>query len=107
MGRAAAAVGPWARLHVGTASPFGSVVLPHVVLALVLGGIHVLAFALLSRRMPRALFWAAAAGFALLIWIFVQMIFVPFSVLQSVYFVLGLAELGLVLPLLGLFDRRS
>lgn len=88
-------------------SPFGSAVLPGVVLAVVLGGIHVLAFALLSRRMPRALFWAAAAGFATLIWIFVQMIFIPFSVLQAVYFTLGLAELGLVLLLLGLFGRRA
>ncbi|WP_448002111.1 hypothetical protein [Agromyces bauzanensis] len=87
------------------ALPFGSAVLPGVVLAVVLGGIHALAFAMLSRRMPRALFWAAAAGFATLIWIFVQMIFIPFSVLQAVYFVFGLAELGLVLLMLGLFRR--
>lgn len=87
-------------------SPSGSAVLPGVVLAVVLGGIHVLAFAPLSRRLPRALFWAAAAGFATLIWIFVQMIFIPFSVLQAVYVVLGLAESGLVM-LLGLLGRRA
>ncbi|MEV1128555.1 hypothetical protein [Agromyces sp. NPDC049794] len=87
-------------------SPFGSYVLPGVVLAVVLGGLHVLAFAMLSRRMPRALFWSAAAGFATLIWIFVQMIFIPFSVLQAVYFVLGLVELGFVMLVLGLLRRR-
>lgn len=87
-------------------SPFDSYVLPGVVLAVVLGGVHVLAFAMLSRRMPRALFWSAAAGFATLIWIFVQMIFIPFSVLQAVYFVLGLVELGFVMLLLGLLRRR-
>jgi hypothetical protein len=42
------------------------------------------------------------AGYSILIWIFVQMVFVPFSVLQAVYFAAGLAELGLLLQLLGL-----
>ena len=36
-------------------------------------------------------------GFALLIWVFVQMIFIPFSFLQLVYFAFGIAEVGLVM----------
>jgi hypothetical protein len=41
-----------------------------------------------------------------LIWIFIQMVFIPFSVLQAVYFAAGLAELGLLLLLMGLGSPR-
>ena len=84
-------------------SPFDSYVVPGLILAVVVGGVHVAAFVLLERGRPSALFAATAAGYAALIWIFVQMVFIPFSVLQAVYFAAGLAELGLVLLLLGLF----
>jgi hypothetical protein len=84
-------------------SPFDSHVIPGLILAVMVGGVHVAAFVLLERSRPSALFAAAAGGYAVLIWIFVQMLFIPFSVLQAVYFAAGLAELGLVLLLLGLF----
>ena len=83
-------------------SLFSSYLVPALVLALVLGGIHALAFVLLLRRRPSALLASAAAGYAALIWIFVQMMLIPFSFLQAVYFIAGTVELGLVMLLLGL-----
>jgi hypothetical protein len=82
-------------------SPFRSFVIPGVLLTVVLGGVHLVAFVMLLRRHRWAHFVAAGAGFAALIWIFVQMVYIPFSVLQAVYFVCGLAELGFVLLGLG------
>jgi len=86
-------------------SPFDSYLVPGLALALVVGGVHAFAFVGLARQMPWALVMAAAAGFAMLIWIFVQMVFVPFSPLQAVYFGAGLAEIGLVLLLLDVHHR--
>jgi len=83
-------------------SPFSSYLVPGMVLALVLGGVHAIAFVLLLRRRPSALFAAATAGYGALIWIFVQMMVIPFSFLQAVYFMAGAVELGLVLLFLGL-----
>ncbi|WP_353987511.1 hypothetical protein [Ruicaihuangia caeni] len=88
-------------------SPFTSYLLPGLALGLVLGGVHALAFVLLLRRRPAALFAGAAAGYAALIWIFVQMTVIPFSVLQAVYFAAGAIELGLVLLVLGLLPIGS
>jgi hypothetical protein len=89
-------------------SPFASYVVPGILLAVVLGGVHAIAFVAVMRRTRYDFFLAAAAGFAALIWIFVQMLFIPLSFLQAIYFVCGLAEVGLVMVLLGLFapDRR-
>ena len=83
-------------------SAFSSYLVPGLVLALVLGGIHAIAFVLLSRRRPSALLAGATAGYAALIWIFVQMMLIPFSFLQAAYFIAGAVELGLVMLLLGL-----
>lgn len=83
-------------------SPFNSYLVPGLLLALVVGGFHVAGFILLMKHRRRAPLAAAVAGYSILIWIFVQMVFVPFSVLQAVYFAAGLAELGLLLLLLGL-----
>ncbi|TDN92239.1 hypothetical protein [Microbacterium sp. BK668] len=83
-------------------SPFASYLVPGLALALVLGGIHIAAFVAVLRRVPGNLIVAAAAAFAALIWIFVQMIFIPFSFLQAVYFGAGLLEAGLTMVLLGL-----
>ena len=83
-------------------SPFSSYLLPGLVLALVLGGANTIAFVLLLRGRPSALVAAAVAGYAALIWIFVQMMVIPFSLLQAVYFMAGAVELGLVILLLGL-----
>lgn len=88
-------------------SPFSTYLVPGLVLAAVLGGVHAIAFVLLVRRRPAALLFATAAGYAALIWIFVQMTVIPFSVLQAVYFAAGAVELGLVLLLLGLLAGGS
>jgi len=83
-------------------SPFSSYLLPGAVLALVLGGMQLLAFAMLLARHRWSLLAVAVAAFDALIWIFVQMMVIPFSVLQAVYFAAGLAEVGFLLLLLGL-----
>jgi len=88
-------------------SPFTSYVVPGLVLAVIVGGTHILASILTGRGSQVGPFAAAVAGFGLLIWIFVQMMFIPFSPLQAIYFLAGLAELGLVLLGLGLFRRRA
>ncbi|GAA2031599.1 hypothetical protein GCM10009819_14380 [Agromyces tropicus] len=78
-------------------SPFPSYAVPGLVLALVVGGTHGVAFVMTSRRMRWAMLAAAVAGFGMLVWVFVQMAFVPFSPLQAAYFLLGLAEIAAVL----------
>ena len=88
-------------------SPFSSYLVPGLVLALVLGGLNAIAFVLLLQRRPSALFAAATAGYAAIIWIFVQMMVIPFSFLQAVYFIAGAVELGLVMLLLGLLPITS
>jgi hypothetical protein len=84
-------------------SPFTSYVAPGLLLAVVVGGTHLVAALLIGRDSPVGPFAVAVAGFGLLIWIFVQMMFIPFSPLQAAYFAAGLAELGFVLLGLGLF----
>ena len=86
-------------------SPFTSYIIPGLVLAVVVGGTHLLAALLVGRGSRGGPAATAVAAFGLLIWIFVQMMFIPFSVLQAVYFAAGLAELGFVLLGLGLFRR--
>lgn len=78
-------------------SPFTSFVVPGLALAVVVGGTHVLAFVMVARRMRWAMLASAVAGFGVLVWIFVQMIYIPFSFLQLTYFALGIAELAAVL----------
>lgn len=68
---------------------------------LVLGGLHLVVFALVLRRHDRWVLAGAVAAFDALIWIFVQMVFIPFSFLQAFYFALGVAEAGLVMLALG------
>ncbi|QNE36985.1 hypothetical protein [Leifsonia shinshuensis] len=86
-------------------SPFASYLAPGLVLAVVVGGTQLLAAVLVGRGSRSGPLLAAVAGFGLLIWIFVQMMFIPFSLLQAAYFAAGLAELGLVLLGLGLLRR--
>jgi hypothetical protein len=82
-------------------SPFGSYLAPGIILGVVLGGLHLVAFVLVLRRHDRWILAGAVAGFDALIWIFVQMVFIPFSFLQAFYFVFGLAEVGLVMLAVG------
>jgi hypothetical protein len=83
-------------------SPVDSDLVPGLVLAIVLGGVHLVAFVLLARRHPRALLAVVVAGYAAVIWIVVQMTIIPFSPLQAVYVTMGLAEIGFVLLALGI-----
>lgn len=84
-------------------SPFSSYLIPGILLVAVVGGIHLAALLMLKRRTRFSVFASAAAGIALLVWIFVQMAIVPFNALQAVYFTAGIVEIGLVLIMLGLF----
>jgi uncharacterized membrane protein len=88
-------------------SPFTSYFVPGLLLAGLLGGIHIVAFVAVLTRRRWAMLASAAAAFATLIWIFVQMIYIPFSPLQAVYFAAGIAEAGLVMVLLGVLGRSS
>ncbi|MFF1634097.1 hypothetical protein [Leifsonia sp. NPDC058248] len=83
-------------------TPFASYAAPGLLLAIVVGGTHIVAAVLVGRRSAAAPAAVAVAGFGLLIWIFVQMMFIPFSLLQALYFAAGLAELGLIMLALGL-----
>ncbi|GAA3212835.1 hypothetical protein ACFFPJ_06290 [Microbacterium terregens] len=88
-------------------TPFTSYLVPGLLLAVVVGGVHTAAFLLNLTRSSWRVLGAATAGFALLIWIFVQMVFIPFSFLQAVYFVAGLAEIGLIMLALGITDPAA
>ncbi|MGN6326011.1 hypothetical protein [Pseudolysinimonas sp.] len=82
-------------------SPFRSYLIPGILLAVVVGGAQLVAFVAQLRSTPRAAAWSAVAAFDVLIWIFVQMIWIPFSPLQAAYFAAGVAEAGLVMLSLG------
>lgn len=87
-------------------SPFDSYLVPGLILLLVVGGSQLLAFGLLLRHSRLAPAAAGVAGSGLLIWVFVQMVIIPFSPLQAVYFGGGLAELVLALLLLDVLHPR-
>lgn len=82
-------------------SLFSNYLVPGILLACVVGGLHTAAFVLLLRRSRLAGLVTTTAAYSILVWIFVQMSLIPFSALQAVYFGVGLAELGLLLLLLG------
>jgi hypothetical protein len=85
-------------------SPFSGYLVPGLTLLLGIGGLHALAFVATLRRSGWAPLAASVAAFALLIWIFVQMLWIPFSPLQAVYEAAGVAELALLLVQLGVLD---
>lgn len=83
-------------------SPFNSFVIPGLILGLVVGGTQLLAALALLANRQWSLLAAAVAGFGMLIWIFVEMAVIQgYSFLRAIYFGLGIAELALVLALLG------
>ncbi|WP_138417373.1 hypothetical protein [Sinomonas gamaensis] len=88
-------------------SPFASFLVPGILLAVIVGGTHVAAVVLVIGNHRWGQLMAAAAGYSILIWIFVQMVFIPFSVLQLVYFLAGLAEIGFLLLMLGLLTPQG
>ncbi len=87
-------------------SPFSSYLVPGILLAAVVGGMQVLALVLLLRRSRGAMVASVAAAMGLHIWVFVELIVIPFSFLQVVYFAAALGELGLALLALGLLRFR-
>lgn len=86
-------------------SPFRSYLVPGLLLIVLVAGVHALAFVavLTDSRCKNML--SAAGGFACAIWIFVQMIYIPFSFLQALYFVIGVVELALTMVVLGIVDE--
>jgi hypothetical protein len=88
-------------------SPFSSYLAPGLLLALVVGGTQALAFVLGIARSDLTLPAAAVAAIGLLIWVFVQMVFIPFSFLQAIYFLVAVAEICLVLFALGILRPRA
>jgi hypothetical protein len=88
-------------------SPFSSYLVPGLVLALVVGGTQAVAFVLGITRHDLTLPAAAVAAIGLLIWVFVQMVFIPFSFLQAIYFLVAIAETCLVLLMLGILRHPA
>lgn len=83
--------------------PFDSFLWPGAILLTIVGGTQMVPLALLILRRESALVWSAVAGFAMLIWIFVETgIIAGLSWLQGVYFATGASQLILVLALLGI-----
>ncbi len=87
-------------------SPFDSYLVPGVILAVVLGGVNLWAFVLLLGRRPFALFAGAIAAFDGLIWIVVELVWIPFGVLHAIYFTVPLVQAGFVMLALGLGSWR-
>jgi hypothetical protein len=87
-------------------SPFSSFVVPALVLLVVVGGTQTLGLTLLVRHAPPALLWSAVAGFGMIIWILVETVTIQgFSVLQAVYFALGILQLALVIGVLWIYRQ--
>jgi hypothetical protein len=83
-------------------SPFHSYTIPSLVLLIFVGGGMTVAASLLVAGYRRAAEVAIAAGLILLGWIIVETMFIPFSWLQPVFFVLGIAVVKL-----GFWQRIS
>lgn len=78
-------------------SPFTGYLVPGTLLLVGIAGTHAVAFLACLRRRRWAPLAVVVAGYACLVWIFVQMVFIPFSALQALYFGIGCLELGLTL----------
>ncbi len=88
-------------LYIIEGSAFPDFTWPAIILVVVIGGSQGLAVVAETRRARPARFFAAVAGFAMLIWIFVELaIMGGFSILHGIYFVTGILQLILVLALL-------
>lgn len=88
-------------------SPFPDFVGPGILLAGVVGGTQVLAAILAFRGRAYWQVASAVASFGLAIWVFVQMIYIPFSFLQAVYMGFALGEIGLLLLSYGILSPRA
>ena len=90
-------------LSILAGSPFTSFVIPGIVLFVVVGGSQFVAAVLLLRRREAGLLWSTVAGIGMLVWIFVEIMIIGGGAwLQTLYFLTGLAQVVLVLALLGI-----
>ncbi len=88
-------------LYIIDGSIFADFTWPAIILIVVIGGTQALAVIAELRHARPARFFAALAGFALIIWIFVELaIMGGYSILHGIFFVTGLLQLVLVLALL-------
>jgi len=92
--------------HYLDGSPFHSYLVPGILLAVVIGGTQAVALALVSRRSANALVATVVAAMGLNIWVFIELILIPFSFLQVIYFAATLGEIGLAMLGLGLLEFR-
>lgn len=74
-------------------SPFGSYLIPGIVLFSVIGVGNIAGGILTLRRKAIAGEFAAVSGVLLMVWIIVQVLIIPFHWLQPLYFILGLMVL--------------
>ncbi|ROP58682.1 hypothetical protein [Curtobacterium sp. PhB115] len=88
-------------------SVFTSFVIPGLLLAVVVGGLQLLAAVLAIVRSRWTILAVTVAAIALLVWIFVETAMIPWSMLQAVYFAAGLVEIGLVMVGLGLLSSGT
>lgn len=87
-------------------SPFGSYIIPGIILLTVFGGTQALAAAALWKRHDKANLLTAIAGFGALIWIFVEMYMTPIRHwLQILVFALGIIESSLVMLVLKIIPK--
>lgn len=87
-------------------TPFTSFVVPGLILGVIIGGTQLTASVAVARGRDSGPLLASVAGFGMLIWIFTELAMIGYSILQTVYFALGLFELVLVLLLLGVTPPR-
>jgi hypothetical protein len=84
-------------------SVFTSFLVPGLVLGVVVGGTQLAGAVTLLMRRRSGIVLAAVGGFGMIIWIFVEIAIIrEYSWLQTAYFAVGIAELVLVLALLGI-----
>ena len=82
--------------------PFSSFLWPGIILLVVVGGTQSVATVLLITHREAALLWTAIAGCGMVIWIFIETIIIAGgSFLQALYFATGMAQLVVVIALLG------
>lgn len=87
-------------------TPFGSFVVPGLILGIVVGGAQALALAATSARLRVARGMHAAAGLVMMTWIFVEIaVLLVWSPLQGLYFATGLAQVTLAVLALGAWPR--
>jgi len=88
------------------ATPFVSYVWPGIILAVVVGGTHLLATVFLLRAHPAAYEMSAVASFGLLIWIYVQLYLLQRAYyIQTIFFGIGILEL--IFLFLSLRSQKS